>query len=62
MSVKKIHACEKDCFWNPATCNCGNGKYLGSIMDKIICDETTDVKETNFNLRNISCNIYLFFY
>ena len=28
-------------FWNPATCNRENGKYLASIMDDsaIICDE-----------------------
>ena len=28
VSVKKIHACEKDYVWNPATCICENGKYL----------------------------------
>ena len=41
--------CEKDYLWNHATCNCENGKYLPSIVDKIICDEIIDVKETNFN-------------
>ena len=46
---KKIHICEKDYVWNPVACNCENGKYLASIMDKIICDEIIDVKETNFN-------------
>ena len=46
---KKIHECEKDYVWNPAACNCENGKYLASIMDKTICDEFIDVKETNFN-------------
>ena len=46
---KKIHVCENDYVWNPATCNCENSNYLASIMDKIICDEITDVKETNFN-------------
>ena len=37
---KKRHVCEKDYFWNTATCNCENGKYLASIMDDsaIICD------------------------
>ena len=37
---KKIHVCEKVCVWNPATCNCKNGKYLASIMhySNIICD------------------------
>ena len=35
--VKKI-------FWNPATCNCENGKYLASIMDDsaIMCDEVIE--------------------
>ena len=32
-------------------CNCENEKHLASIMDNsaIICDETIDVKERNFN-------------
>ena len=30
---QKRHVCEKDYVWNPATCNCENGKYLASIMD-----------------------------
>ena len=45
----------KKIVWNPATCNCENRKYLASIMDKIICDEIIDVKETNFNEKNITC-------
>ena len=28
---KKYHICEKDYVWNPAICNCENGKYLGYI-------------------------------
>ena len=30
----------KDYVWNPATCNCENGKYLASVMDDsvITCD------------------------
>ena len=35
--------------WNPAKCNCENGKCWASIMDKVICGETIDMKETNFN-------------
>ena len=35
---KKHHICKKDYVWNPATCSCENGKYLASIMDKIVCD------------------------
>ena len=49
MSIKKIHACEKDYVCNLATCNCENGKYFASIMGKVIFDEIVDVKETNFN-------------
>ena len=32
---------QKDYVWNPAMCNCENGKYLVNIMDDstIICDE-----------------------
>ena len=30
VSVKKCHSCEKDYVWNPATCNCENGKVLFS--------------------------------
>ena len=42
---KKIHVCEKDYVWNSDTCNCGNGKYLTSIVDDsvIICNEVIDV-------------------
>ena len=38
---KKHHVCEKDYVWNPATCNCENGKNLATIMDDsaITCDE-----------------------
>ena len=41
---KKGHKCEKDNFWNPATCSFENGKYLASIMDdsRIICDEVIE--------------------
>ena len=30
---KKRQVCEKDYFWNHATCNCENRKHLPSIMD-----------------------------
>ena len=29
---KKLNVCEKD-VWNPAICNCKNGKYLASITN-----------------------------
>ena len=57
MFVKKI-------VWNPATCICGNGKYLASIMDDsaIICDEAIksydeEIKTipTNFNENKVIC-------
>ena len=47
---KKIHVCEKDYAWNPATCNCENGKYLASIMSKIICDEIIESYNEKTNL------------
>ena len=42
---------EKDYTWNPATCNCENGKYLASIIDDLMitCDEIIDAEDTNFN-------------
>ena len=58
---KNINICEKDFIWNPATCNCENGKYLASIMDKIICDEIIDVKEKNFNEKNITFKTQSFY-
>ena len=30
--MKLYNVCEKD-IWNPATRNCKNGKYVGSIID-----------------------------
>ena len=36
-------------------------KYLTSIMDKIICDEIVDVKEMNFNKKNITCKTQSFY-
>ena len=41
VDVNKSIYVKKDYVWNPATCNCENGKHLGSIMDDstIICDE-----------------------
>ena len=58
MYVKNV--CKKDYIWNPATCNCENGKYLASTIDDsvIVCVEVIDVdveaksnNETNFNER-----------
>ena len=46
--------CKKDYIWNPATCSCENGKYVGGIInDSVIkCDkiiETTKIIPTNVN-------------
>ena len=30
---KKCHVCKEDCVWNPAKCNCENGKYLASVIN-----------------------------
>ena len=48
---KNHNVCEKDYIWNPATCNCENGKYLGSVMDDsaVTCDEIISAEETHFN-------------
>ena len=70
---KKDHIWEKEYVWNPSTCICENGKYLGNVMDDsaIICDDVTnaDVKlspkddvETktiprNFNEKKVTCKM-----
>ena len=48
---------EKDYPWNPATCNCENGKYLASIIDDLLitCDEIIDAEDKNFNEKNATC-------
>ena len=40
--------CEKIYIWNPSTCTCKNGRYLGSIIGDsvIMCDEITEVTKT----------------
>ena len=45
---------QKNYIWNAATCNCENGKYVGSVTDNsmIRCDEIIEeIKtiQTNFN-------------
>ena len=60
---KKIRVCEKDYVWNSSTCNCGNEKYLASIMDDsaIMCDEVLESydDETNFNEKKATQNVYI---
>ena len=38
--------CENNYVWNPATCNCENGKYLASIVDDSVI--------INFNKKNMT--------
>ena len=57
VTVKKIMYVKKNYVWNPATCNCENGKYLASVMDKVIFNEIIAGKETSFNEKNITCKI-----
>ena len=38
---------EKYYVWNPATCNCENGKYLASIMASIVFDEIVVIRWKN---------------
>ena len=44
VKIYKNIVCDKGYFWNPATCNCKNGKYAGSIIgDPVVtCDEIID--------------------
>ena len=39
---------QKNYIWNPATCSCKNGKYLGSIADDsaATCDEIIATTKT----------------
>ena len=55
VNVKNI-ICEKDCIWNPATCNCENGKYLASIIDNsvIMCDEIIEAEAKSNHDENCS--------
>ena len=43
----KHRVCEKGSIWNPATCSCENGKYVGSFIDDsvISCDEIIGKKK-----------------
>ena len=56
--------CEKD-IWNPATCSCKNGKYLGSTVDDsvITCDEIIETKKAvptkTVPTRSTSTNFYI---
>ena len=53
-------SCEKDCVWNPSTCNCENGKYLASIIvdSVIICDEVIDAEAKSNDEETNYCNTF----
>ena len=63
---KKCHECDKYYVWNPATCNCENGKYVADIMDSsaIMCDEIiesydeeTEIISAIFNEKKAICKM-----
>ena len=58
---KKLYICEKGMFGIVLFVVLKMEKYLASIMDKIICNEFVDVKETNFNENNKTCKIQSFY-
>ena len=46
--ISEKHVCNKDYTWNPATCSCENGKYLGSVIDNSVltCDKIIEETKT----------------
>ena len=64
-NAKEYHMCEEKYIWNPATCSCQNGKYLGSIIDNyvITCDEIIEEAKTvttkTFTANSISASFYI---
>ena len=57
VKIQKYFVCAKNILfgfyfiWNPATCSCGNGKYLASIMDNsmIMCDEIIHAEAKSYD-------------
>ena len=62
----KNHIYAKNYVWNPAACNCVNGKYLASIIDDstIICDEVIKSynEEINSEKKKAICKTHNFLY
>ena len=61
------HECKIDYIQYPATCSCGNGKYLASIISDsvIMCHEiinTTKKVPINFNERKVTCKTKKYIY
>ena len=52
----------KNYIWNPATCSCENGKYVGSIIDDtvITCDEIIEKTKTVPKTKRFLYSICLF--
>ena len=61
---KEDNAFEKDYIWNPATCNCQNGKYGGSIIDDSvnvfdeIIETTKNTSTTTFPTKSTSAETF----
>ena len=57
VTIKNAVYVKKDYVWNPATCNCENGKYLASIMydSAIMCDKIIELYEEEINFNH--CNV-----
>ena len=58
--------CKGDYIWNPATCSCRNGKYLGSTTDDTVIKwdeiiEETKTFPTNFNEKKVTCKTKKFY-
>ena len=49
-NLEQHHACKKEYIWNPSTCSCENGEYLGSsssIDDSMImCNEILNAADS----------------
>ena len=54
-NMKHMHeTCEKDYIWNPATCSCGNAKYLASTIDDSVITFDEIIEETKAVLKNFN--------
>ena len=63
---KKHRVCKNDYIWNPATCSCENGKYVGSIIDGSVIKYDEIIEETktvraNFNEKKLTCKTKNFY-
>ena len=49
---KEPNSYMKDYIWNPTTCSCENGKYVGSIVDDSLIMSDKITKKRKINLKN----------